>query len=142
MATLQHKNLAKSLTLDMSLRPRSIRGGGFLSKMPASYGETMAGLMKRKNMALPTAPMLFWGKRWLTTCMDIQWMEDDEEEKRQKGESLCKENAMRQKDRKRTYSQKTHDLPELNSVFTSTNDLVTNKHWNMFRIGNNEETHS
>lgn len=54
-------------TLDMSLRPRSMRGGGFLSRMPASYGDTMAGLMKRRNMALPTAPMLFWGKRWLTT---------------------------------------------------------------------------
>lgn len=45
-----------------------MRGGGFLSRMPASYGDTMAGLMKRRNMALPTAPMLFWGKRWLTTC--------------------------------------------------------------------------
>lgn len=72
MTTLQHVHLAKRLTLDMSLRPRSIRGGGFLSKMPASYGETMAGLMKRRNMALPTAPMLFCGKRWLTTCMDTQ----------------------------------------------------------------------
>lgn len=55
-------------TFDMSLSPRSMRGGGFLSRMPASYGDTMAGLMKRRNMALPTAPMLFWGKRWLTTC--------------------------------------------------------------------------
>lgn len=57
-----------TLTLDMSLRPRSIRGGGFLSRMPASYGDTIAGLIKRKNMALPTAPILFWGNRWLTTC--------------------------------------------------------------------------
>lgn len=57
-----------TLTLDMSLRPRSMRGGGFLSRMPASYGDTIAGLMKRKNMALPTAPILFWGNRWLTTC--------------------------------------------------------------------------
>lgn len=48
-----------TLTLDMSLRPRSMRGGGFLSRMPASYGDTIAGLMKRKNMALPTAPILF-----------------------------------------------------------------------------------
>lgn len=57
-----------TLTLDMSLRPRSMRGGGFLSRMPASYGDTIAGLIKRKNMALPTAPILFWGNRWLTTC--------------------------------------------------------------------------
>ena len=55
--------LGPILTLDMSLRPRSIRGRGFLSRMPASYGDTMAGLTKRRNMALPTAPMLFCGNR-------------------------------------------------------------------------------
>lgn len=66
---LHHKIIITSLTLDMSLRPRSILGRGFLSKMPASYGDTMAGLTKRRNMALPTAPMLFCGNRWLTTCV-------------------------------------------------------------------------
>lgn len=65
-----------TLTLDMSLRPRSMRGGGFLSRMPASYGDTIAGLMKRKNMALPTAPILFWGNRWLTTCTN-GWRKDN-----------------------------------------------------------------
>lgn len=58
----------RTFTFDISLRPRSILGGGFFSRIPASYGETIAGLINRKNMALPTAPILFWGNRWLTTC--------------------------------------------------------------------------
>ncbi len=59
MMEMEDMALLYSLTFDMSLRPRSMRGGGFLSRMPASYGDTIAGLMKRKNMALPTAPILF-----------------------------------------------------------------------------------
>lgn len=51
----------------------------------------MAGLTKRRNMALPTAPMLFCGKRWLTTCGrrdggrgtrgggEAEWMEGERE---------------------------------------------------------------
>lgn len=109
MIILQHMHLDKCLTLDISLRPRSIRGGGFLSKMPASYGETMAGLMNRRNMALPTAPMLFWGNRWLTTCMDTQWMEDVEGGKKKKGKNLGKE----ERERKTGFSAPdVHKMPQ------------------------------
>ena len=55
ITSMDFPSLFTCMILDMSMSPRLIRGVGSWSSSPASYGVTIAGLMKRKKITVPTA---------------------------------------------------------------------------------------